>query len=120
MLAKAYRLVIDNQSGGAVTVAATITPWKFTAAGALEYQTQVAQAWTGGVTDATQDPADAPVDNSAVLALGAHGIVDVTVAGANYSYVYLQQSEDGGTTWADQYTNPIATVLGTGKVEFEI
>jgi len=121
-----YRLYVDNQSGAAVTPTCQITPWKFDSNGEKTEETTVTPTFSSIADNPTYDAGKSTdVDNSTVKAIGAHVLVTfpATVSATGDAYVYLQQSPDGGTTWANVLSNPIGTVTdftAEKRVEAEV
>lgn len=102
MLAGAYRFVVLNGSGAALTgLTCNIEPWKLASDGSITYGSEISVA--GLSTTLANNAADASdtIDNSTNKHLGFNGTWTITVGSAQSgtAAIYLQMSNDGGTDW---------------------
>lgn len=100
-LPSTYRYTAYNASGASSDITVEEQAWKFDSNGALSYGT-----WTTRMNAVTTaDGAlgtGATVDNSTAKNIGANLLVSATGTGtAGVITIFLEFSDDGGTTWPD-------------------
>jgi hypothetical protein len=101
MLPTTYRYTAYNDTGGTSDITVEEQTWKFDSSGNVSYGTWTNRLSTTGTTSGTL-ATGSTIDNSTDKYIGANILVSATGSGTSgVVTVFLEFSDDGGTTWPD-------------------